>query len=115
MLEASSIDEFASTFVKNLNATGPRQILQFDEVTHGIRGKLPLDNIRGLYDRYMAHVSETLDSAGVEDIDGRMSGLVFAALDGLVLQHFVYRDDARTEGLLDELREVLRRAPGSSS
>jgi AcrR family transcriptional regulator len=108
-LEAGSIEEFGSRLVATLNSSGERQLLQFDETTHAVRGDLPLDNVRGLYERYIAHVHRTLENVGVEDTEGIMSGLVFAALDGVVLQHMVFRDDARTEQLLEQLREVLRR------
>ena len=46
---------------------------------------------------------------GIDDPDGRVAALVFAALDGLALQHLIYREDARTEHVLDALREILAR------
>lgn len=108
-LDAASIEDFASGFVPTLNATGARQLLQFDETTHAVRGNLPVDNVRGLYERYIAQVRQTLANVGVQDDDGSVAGFVFATLDGLVLQHMVFRDDARTERLLEQLRDCLRR------
>lgn len=108
-LEAASIEEFASGFVATMNATGPRQLLQFDETTQAVRGNLPVDNVRGLYERYIAQVGQTLANVGVRDEDGSVAGFVFATLDGLVLQHMIFRDDARTERLLAQLRDCLRR------
>ena len=108
-LEAASIEEFASGFVATMNATGPRQLLQFDETTQAVRGNLPVDNVRGLYERYIAQVGQTLANVGVRDEDGSVAGFVFATLDGVVLQHMVFRDDARTERLLEQLRDCLRR------
>ena len=108
-LEAASIEEFASGFVATMNATGPRQLLQFDETTHALRGNLPVDNVRGLYVRYITQVRRTLANVGVQDEDGSVAGFVFASLDGLVLQHMIFRDDARTERMLEQLRGCLRR------
>jgi hypothetical protein len=74
-----------------------------------VRGNLPVDNVRGLYVRYIAQVSQTLANVGVRDEDGSVAGFVFATLDGLVLQHMIFPDDARTERLLEQLRDCLRR------
>ncbi|KQU56738.1 hypothetical protein ASG84_19125 [Rhodococcus sp. Leaf278] len=108
-LEANSIDEFAANLVPTLNNSRKRQLLQYDETTQAVRGNLPIENVRGLYRRYAAQVRSTLDNAGVPDPDGSVSELVFSALDGLVMQHMVFSDDARTSQLLEQLREVLRR------
>ncbi|MDH6198116.1 AcrR family transcriptional regulator [Mycobacterium frederiksbergense] len=108
-LEADSIEEFASTFVESLNTSWERPLLQFDETMQAIRGGLSIDNVRQQYERYMAKVRQTIEGVGIDDADGRASAVVFAALDGLVLQHLVFRDDARTEQLLETLREVIRR------
>ncbi|AYJ48913.1 TetR/AcrR family transcriptional regulator [Rhodococcus sp. P1Y] len=114
-LEANSIDEFASNLVPTLNTSRKRQLLQYDETTQAVRGNLPIENVRGLYRRYAAQVRNTLDNAGVPDPDGSISELVFSALDGLVMQHMVFSDDARTSQLLEQLREVLRRLATSRS
>ncbi|WP_448617029.1 hypothetical protein [Modestobacter sp. URMC 112] len=45
---------------------------------------------------------------GMADPNGAISRLVFAALDGLVLQHSIYRSVERTEAVLDRLCDVLR-------
>lgn len=107
-LRADSIEDFASTFVESLNASWERALLQFDETTQAIRGGLPIDNVRQQYERYIAQVRHTLNTVGLDD-DGRAASVVFAALDGLVLQHLVFGDDARTEQLLESLRDVVRR------
>ncbi|MBY6537928.1 TetR/AcrR family transcriptional regulator [Rhodococcus sp. BP-349] len=108
-LAANSIDEFAAGLVETLNGSRRRQLLQYDETTQAVRGNLPIENVRGLYRRYTAQVGGTLHTAGVPDPDGSVSGLVFSALDGIVLQHMIFADDDRTSQLLEQLREVLRR------
>lgn len=107
-LEANSIDEFASDFVRTLNTSRNRQLLQYDETIHAVRGRLPVENVQGAYRRYAALVRKTLDNAGVPDPDGAVAELVFSTLDGLVLQHMVFADDERTSQLLEQLRVVLR-------
>lgn len=108
-LGTDTIEDFASTFVDWVNASWDGALLQFDETTQAIRGGLPIDNIRQHYERYLGKVSQTFDSIGVADPDGRVAALVFAALDGLVLQHLIFRDDLRTENVLDALRDILAR------
>ena len=108
-LRAGTLEEFASSFVEAFNGSWERAVLQFDETTQAIRGALPMDNIRQQYEGYIEKVAATLADIGVDDPDGRVAALVFATLDGLALQHLIFDDDARTEGVLDELRAVLRR------
>jgi AcrR family transcriptional regulator len=107
-LEATSVEEFASGFVESLNTSWEGPMLQFDETTQAIRGELPIDNIRQQYVRYIDKVRHTFDRVGIDDPDGSTAALVFAALDGLVLQHLIFGDDARTEQVLDALRDVVR-------
>jgi AcrR family transcriptional regulator len=108
-LRAGSIDEFASTFVQWFNASWERSVLQFDETTQAIRGAMPMDNIRQQYEGYIDKVRATFADVGVDDPDGRVAALVFAALDGLALQHLIYGEDLRTENVLDALRDILIR------
>lgn len=109
LLRATSIAAFASTFVESFNTSWERPVLQFDETTQAIRGALPIDHIRQQYDGYIADVRRTFDHLGIHDPDGSTAALVFAALDGLVLQHLIFRDDLRTEHVLDALRGILTR------
>lgn len=108
-LRVDTIEEFASSFVESVNASWEGPLLQFDETTQAIRGALPIDNIRQQYVRYIDKVGQSLDNIGIPDPDGRVAALVFAALDGLVLQHLIFRDDLRTEHVLDALRGILTR------
>lgn len=109
LLRASTVGEFASTFVESVSASWERPVLQFDETTQAIRGVLPIDHVRQQYEGYIAEVRQTLENLGIDDADGCTAALVFAALDGLVLQHLVFRDDLRTERVLDALRDILTR------
>lgn len=108
-LTANSVEEFASTFVEYFNASWERSVLQFDETTQAIRGALPMDNIRQQYEGYIEKVRATFTDVGIDDPDGRVAALVFAALDGLALQHLIFGEDVRTEHVLDALRDILTR------
>lgn len=109
LLRATTVAEFASTFVESFNASWERPVLQYDQTTQAIRGALPIDHIRQQYEGYIAEVRQTFDALGIDDPDGSTAALVFAALDGLVLQHLIFRDDLRTEHVLDALRDILTR------
>lgn len=108
-LTVDTIEEFASTFVEAFNESWERSVLQFDETTQAIRGALPMDNIRQQYEGYIDKVGQTFAAVGINDPDGRVAALVFAALDGLALQHLIFREDLRTERVLDVLRDILAR------
>ena len=106
-LRVDTIEEFASAFVEVFNESWERAVLQFDETTQAIRGALPMDNIRQQYEGYIDKVGQTFGAVGIDDPDGRIAALVFAALDGLALQHLIFRDDLRTEHVLEVLRDIL--------
>ena len=108
-LRADSIEAFASTFVEWFNSSWERSVLQFDETTQAIRGALPMDNIRQQYEGYIDKVRDTFAAVGIDDPDGGVAAMVFATLDGLALQHLIFRDDLRTERVLDALRDTLSR------
>lgn len=106
-LLAPNLADFAGDFVKTISEDPARQLLQYDFLLRAARQKGPMEPVNRLYDHYVDQVSGTFANAGIVDPDGSLAALVFAALDGLVLQHFVYQSDSRTEGVLDRLRDVL--------
>lgn len=65
------------------------------------------EHVRLLYDHYVEVVRESLAHSGI-DADSTLARLVFAAIDGLVLQQLIYGDAKATQAALDRLREVLR-------
>ncbi|MFW3168764.1 TetR/AcrR family transcriptional regulator [Geodermatophilus sp. CPCC 206100] len=83
------------------------RVLQYDVVLNAIRGIGDRALATGLYDRYLSAIGQTLDSLGIEDEDGAKVTLLFAALDGLVLQHALFRSTERTEAALRLLRQLL--------
>jgi hypothetical protein len=107
-LVARSIEEFGADYVPTLSAHQERQLLQYDYLLSALRGTAPVERVVGHYDRYIDQVAATLRNLDIEDADGSVAALIFAALDGLTLQHAIYDSDARTDAIVERLREVLR-------
>lgn len=112
-LLAPDIATFGSHLVDLINRDPARQFLQYEFLLRAARGVSAAQPVTDLYDNYIAQVSTTLANAGIADPDGTLASLVFAALDGLVLQHSAYRSDERTEAVLQRLRELLTQVADS--
>lgn len=106
-LLAPDLESFAANLVGTITSGQPRQLTQFDFLLRAVRGAGPVEPVIALYDRYIEQVAGTLENLSIPDPSGRIAALLFAALDGLVLQHNIYPDSERTEEILDELRRLL--------
>lgn len=106
-LLVNDVRDLAADLVALVNVDPSRQMLQYDFLLRAARGAGSLSAVARLYDHYIDQVAGTMANSGIEDDDGALAAMVFAALDGLVLQHFVYRDEKRTEAVLARLRVVL--------
>jgi TetR/AcrR family transcriptional regulator, regulator of biofilm formation and stress response len=62
--------------------------------------------IRALYENYYAVVEDSLIALGMKR-DRALTRLVFAALDGLVLQQLIFGDARATDASIERLRELL--------
>ncbi|MFF5112865.1 TetR/AcrR family transcriptional regulator [Streptosporangium sp. NPDC000509] len=107
-LLTESLDDLGADLVRTITEHGERQILQYEYLLSAVRGTASLEHVVALYDFYADQVGQTLRNARIDDPDGSLAALVFAALDGLVLQHAVYGDPERTERTLARLRDILR-------
>lgn len=110
-LDSTTIGEFVSNFVDVVESAPERQLLQFDFVISVIRGQVARERATSLYDGYISQVRRTLSNLGVDDPEDVWAQLVFSMLDGLILQHQVYRDPARTEQILGRLRALMEDLP----
>jgi hypothetical protein len=61
-----------------------------------------------LYAFYCDETERALHSLGLAEVTPALARLVFAAIDGLVLQQVVFDDPARTDGGVRALRAALR-------
>ncbi|MFC8419885.1 TetR/AcrR family transcriptional regulator [Streptomyces sp. NPDC057236] len=107
-LLSDDIDTFSSGMVRAISTNRSRGMVQYDYLLRAVRGGAPTEHVTGLYDLCIGQVSGTLENIGIDDSDGSRAALILAALDGLVLQHAIYRSDERTEAMLGSLRGMLR-------
>ncbi|MFJ9587968.1 TetR/AcrR family transcriptional regulator [Streptomyces acidicola] len=105
---ADDVESFSDALVRVVSGEGSRGLLQYDYLLRAVRGGVPLRRVRALYDFYLKQIAGTLDNLRIDDPDGSIGAMVFATLDGLVLQHSIYESDDRTEAVLEQLRSVLR-------
>ncbi len=68
--------------------------------------------MHGLYDEYCALTLRALEQMGI-DATPALARVIFAAGDGIVLQHVVTGDAERTDQAMDALRGVLGTLAGT--
>lgn len=107
-LSAESLEDFGSHVVDTISTNNARNMLQYDYLLRAVRGGVPVERVIQLYDFYQSQVAATLANVDVEDPDGTTAALIFAALDGLVLQHAIYQSADRTNLILQRLRDLIR-------
>lgn len=103
--DAGEVEEFAADVPRLLSESPEEAIFQFDLLLRALRSPPLLAAVRKSYDDYIDAVAQSLRSFGIDD--DTVAGLVFAALDGLTLQHLLYDDPRRTEGAIAALRRLL--------
>lgn len=79
---------------------------QFELAIVGHRDPALAEETRALYRRYIEVTDEALRQFGV-DVDDPTARLVFAAIDGLILQQLIFGDPGQTEESLKVLRDLL--------
>jgi AcrR family transcriptional regulator len=110
--ESGKLDDFAGGLPRLIRENAAAQAFQFDLVTESMRNEKLHPPVVKLYSRYIDAVEEALREFGVED-DPALARLVFAALDGLTLQQFIFEDEAQTEAAIARLRELIAAAAAS--
>ncbi|WP_459548602.1 TetR/AcrR family transcriptional regulator [Nocardia sp. X0981] len=106
-LNVKTADDFGRGFVEVLDAEQDRQIVYFDLALTAIRGSSEKSAVVAGYEHYIADISQTLQTLGIHDSTEEWAALLLAALEGLILQHYLYGSLQRTEGVLDRMRELL--------
>jgi AcrR family transcriptional regulator len=107
-LTADDIDGFGAELTRTISEHSARGILQYDYLLSAVRGAAPRERVAARYDEYIARVGQTLRNAAITDQDGSLAAVVFAALDGIVLQYAIYDDTDRMDRALEHVRDVLR-------
>jgi len=104
--ESGEIDDFASGLTTLLREDPSGQAFQFDLVTESMRNKKLHPPVVKLYTQYIGAVEDALKEFGIDD-DPYLARVIFAALDGLTLQQFIFEDEAETEKAIARLREII--------
>jgi AcrR family transcriptional regulator len=104
--ESGEIDDFAGGLTRLIREDSAGQAFQFDLVTESMRNEKLHPPVVELYSRYIGAVEDALRQFGIED-DPALARVIFAALDGLTLQQFVFRDEAETEQAIVRLRQLI--------
>jgi AcrR family transcriptional regulator len=107
--ESGKIDDFASGLPRLIREDLSGSAFQFELVTESMRNRKLHPPVVGLYTRYLGAVEDALREFGIED-DPYLARVVFAALDGLTLQQFIFGDEAATEAGLARLRKLIASA-----
>lgn len=104
--ESGEIEDFASGLTKLVREDSAGQAFQFDLVTESMRNKKLHPPVVKLYTQYITAVDEALTEFGIAD-DPYLARVIFAALDGLTLQQFIFEDEAETEKAIARLRQII--------
>lgn len=105
-----TLDDFAAAVPGRIAEDPGNAGFQFELAIEGTRRPELGAEVQRLYDQYVGAVAGVLAAHGVA-VDPVLARLVFAAVDGLVLQQLIYDDPARTEECLARLRALLGEAP----
>jgi AcrR family transcriptional regulator len=105
--ESGKVEDFASGLPRLLREDRDAQAFQYDLVSEALRNEKLQEPVAELYRRYVSAVEEALREFGVAD-DPALARVVFAALDGLTLQQFIFDDEAATDVAVGRLQELIR-------
>lgn len=107
MIPPSGLLEDFSTGLADLVAKDPdMQAFQFEVVLESRRVPELAHEARALYDTYLDAMTDALQRIGIQPTP-QLTRIIFAALDGLVMQQLIYNDPARTRAAVQELCDLL--------
>lgn len=106
--ESGRLEDFATDLAALVADDPDRQSFQFEFVLEARRRAALASEAQGIYDAYLEATERALERLGLPTSPG-FTRLVFAALDGLVMQQLVYGRPADTEAALRELKSLLGR------
>lgn len=104
--DSGRLEDFAADLPRLAAEEPDAQAFQFELALEARRRPELSDDVRTQYDEFFAVTARALDRMGIEP-DPMLARLVFAALDGIMLQQLVLEDDGRGEELVGELQRVL--------
>jgi DNA-binding transcriptional regulator YbjK len=102
-----NIDDFASTLSKLLAAEADAQVFQYELAFEARRVGPLLEHVQDLYRQYFEATSNALTEFGIAH-DSALARMVFATLDGIVLQQLIFDRPEETDEAVAALQDVLR-------
>jgi len=90
-----------------------KHAMSYELAREGLRRADLGEVMRGVYDDYVDAVRRELERAGINEETDALARVVFAALDGLVLQQIVRGRPGDLESGIARLRELLAPLPAS--
>ena len=103
-----SLEQFGAGLGSVVAADRAEQAFQYEMLLTALRRPDMLPEVQEIYSDFFRTVAEEIRAAGLEDEDGTLARLVFAALDGLVIQQLLYDKPRETETAIICLREMLK-------
>jgi AcrR family transcriptional regulator len=105
--ESGRLEDFARDLSRLAVDAPEAQAFQFELALEARRRPDLLPEIRGLYEEYLAVVERALERFGA-DRRPAVARVIFAALDGLMLQQLIFERPQETEEAVAVLREIVR-------
>lgn len=102
------VEDFSTGLSDMVSAAPETQAFQYELLLESRRRPDLVPQIRVLYDEYVDATQRELSRMLPTGAGRALARLVFAALDGLVLQQLVLGERAATESALEELRSMLK-------
>lgn len=109
---SESVDDFGRGLAEAVNDLPDQQVFEYEMGLEARRRPEMLGELRAIYDDYITLVERQLRAIGIQR-ERTFARLIFAALDGLVLQQLVFGRSDETQDALVELRELLHVAAGT--
>lgn len=103
---ASGVEDFGRGLAEAVSATEDQQVFEYEMGLEARRRPEMLAELRAVYDEYVTLVERQLRAIGV-DRERSFARLIFAALDGLVLQQVFFGRPEETRAGIEELSSVL--------
>lgn len=105
-VSSGELAAFANSISTLVSEHTDAQSYQFELTFEARRRPELAGQVRALYDNYYRVTEQSLVALGIER-DHALTRLVFAALDGLVLQQLIFGDASATDASIERLQELL--------
>lgn len=103
-----TLEEFGAGLGSVVAADPAQQSFQYEMLLAALRQPDLLPEVQEIYADFFKVVGREMREAGLDDPDGALARLVFAALDGLVIQQLLYNRPRDTETAIIRLRQLLK-------